>query len=126
MGITGSQMGAGTGMRASCRSRSTMDVRHAFGWRRFITIRGTKRISRQMTRMNSTKRVRGIRRNSRTRKKSDKLTRRKESSMKTFEELKTELTQDLLELEKLAGIWPSTLEKRHLKETEIRPHWYKA
>jgi hypothetical protein len=39
--------------------------------------------------------------------------------MRTFEELKSVLTQDLLELEQLAGIWPSTIEKRHVKEQEI-------
>ena len=39
--------------------------------------------------------------------------------MKTFEELKAVFTQDLLELEKLAGIWPSTIEKRHVKECAI-------
>ena len=35
-------------------------------------------------------------------------------------------TQDLLELEKLAGIWPSTIEKRHVKEQEIGRHCYEA
>ncbi len=39
--------------------------------------------------------------------------------MKTFEELKADLTQDLLELERLTGIWPSTIEKRHAKEQAI-------
>ncbi len=39
--------------------------------------------------------------------------------MKTFEELKAVLTQELLELERLAGIWPSTIEKRHVKEQAI-------
>jgi len=46
--------------------------------------------------------------------------------MKTLEELKAELTQELLELEKLAGIWPSTIEKRHVKEQEIGRHCYEA
>ena len=46
--------------------------------------------------------------------------------MKTFEELKGVFTQDLLELEKLAGIWPSTIEKRHVKEQEIGRHCYEA
>ena len=46
--------------------------------------------------------------------------------MKTFEELKAVLTQDLLELEKLARIWPSTIEKRHVKEQEIGRHCYEA
>ena len=41
------------------------------------------------------------------------------SGMKTFEELRAVFTQDLLELEKLAGIWPSTIEKRHVKEQAI-------
>ena len=39
--------------------------------------------------------------------------------MKTFEELKAVLTQELLELERLAGIWPSTIERRHVKEQAI-------
>jgi len=39
--------------------------------------------------------------------------------MKTLEELKADLTQELLELERLAGIWPSTIEKRHVKEQAI-------
>ena len=39
--------------------------------------------------------------------------------MKTWEELKADLTQELLELERLAGIWPSTIEKRHVKEQAI-------
>jgi hypothetical protein len=46
--------------------------------------------------------------------------------MKTFEELKAVLTQELLELERLAGIWPSTIEKRHVKEQEIGRHCYEA
>ena len=46
--------------------------------------------------------------------------------MKTFEELKALLTHDLHELEKLAGIWPSTIEKRHVKEQEIGRHCYEA
>jgi len=56
----------------------------------------------------------------------DKLAHKKELSMKTFEELKAELTQDLLELEKLTGIWPNTIEKRHVKEQEIGRHCYEA
>jgi hypothetical protein len=51
---------------------------------------------------------------------------RKEQSMKTFEELKAMLTQELLELERLIGIWPSTIEKRHVKEQEIGRHCYEA
>jgi hypothetical protein len=39
--------------------------------------------------------------------------------MKTLEELKADFTQELLELERLAGIWPSTIEKRHVKEQAI-------
>ena len=46
--------------------------------------------------------------------------------MKTFEELKAVFTQDLLELEKLAGIWPSTIEKRHVKEQKIGRQCYEA
>jgi len=57
---------------------------------------------------------------------SNKLAHRKEQSMKTFEELKGVFTQELLELEKLAGIWPSTIEKRHVKEQEIGRHCYEA
>jgi len=60
------------------------------------------------------------------RKHSDKLAHGKEQSMKTFEELKAVLTQDLLELEKLAGIWPTTIEKRHVKEQKIGQHCYEA
>ena len=39
--------------------------------------------------------------------------------MKTLEELKADFAQELLELERLAGIWPSTIEKRHVKEQAI-------
>jgi hypothetical protein len=39
--------------------------------------------------------------------------------MKTLEELKTELTQELLELQRLTGIWPGTVEQRHVKEQVI-------
>jgi hypothetical protein len=39
--------------------------------------------------------------------------------MQTFEELKAVLTQELLDLERLAGIWPSTIEKRHVREQAI-------
>jgi hypothetical protein len=46
--------------------------------------------------------------------------------MKTFEELKTAFTQDLLELEQLAGIWPSTIEKRQVKEQKIGRQCYEA
>ena len=46
--------------------------------------------------------------------------------MKTFDELKAVLTQELRELEQLAGIWPSTIEKRHVKEQEIGRHCYEA
>jgi hypothetical protein len=55
-----------------------------------------------------------------------KLAHRKEQSMKTFEELKAVFTQELLELEKLAGIWPSTIEQRHVKEQEIGRCCYEA
>ncbi len=47
----------------------------------------------------------GILRALRMRKQNDQLAHSKELSMKTFEELKAELTQELHELEKLAGIW---------------------
>ncbi len=46
--------------------------------------------------------------------------------MKTFEELKAAFTQELLERERLAGVWPSTIEKRHVKEQEIGRHCYEA
>ena len=46
--------------------------------------------------------------------------------MKSFEELKALFTQELLELERLAGIWPGTIEKRHVKEQEIGRHCYEA
>jgi len=55
-----------------------------------------------------------------------KLAHWKEQSMKTFEELKALLTQDLLELEQLAGNWPSTIEERHVKEQEIGRQCYEA
>ncbi len=46
--------------------------------------------------------------------------------MKTFEELKAVLTQELLALERLAEIWPSTIQQRHVKEQEIGRHCYEA
>jgi len=46
--------------------------------------------------------------------------------MKTFEELKAAFTQELRELERLTGIWPSTIEKRHVKEQEIGRYCYEA
>ncbi len=46
--------------------------------------------------------------------------------MKSFEELKALFTQELLELERLVGIWPGTIEKRHVKEQEIGRHCYEA
>ena len=46
--------------------------------------------------------------------------------MKTFEELKAVFTQDLLELEQLAGNWPGTIEERHVKEQQIGRHCYEA
>ena len=39
--------------------------------------------------------------------------------MKTLEKFKAELTQELLELQRLTGIWPSTIEKRYVKEQVI-------
>jgi len=68
----------------------------------------------------------GILRALRMRKQNDQLAHSKELSMKTFEELKAELTQELHELEKLAGIWPNTIEKRHVKEQEVGRHCYEA
>jgi hypothetical protein len=44
---------------------------------------------------------------------------KEELAMKTLEELQAELTQELLELQRLSGIWPSTIEKRHVKEQVI-------
>ena len=46
--------------------------------------------------------------------------------MKTFDELKAAFTRDLLELEKLGGMWPSTIEKRHVKEQQIGRYCYEA
>jgi hypothetical protein len=46
--------------------------------------------------------------------------------MKSFEELKAVFTQELLELERLTGIWPSTIEQRHVTEQEIGRHCYEA
>jgi hypothetical protein len=57
---------------------------------------------------------------------SNKLAHSKEQNMKTFEELKAVFAQELLELEKLAGIWPTTIEKRHVKEQEIGRQCYEA
>jgi cytochrome c-type biogenesis protein CcmH/NrfG len=50
----------------------------------------------------------------------------RKQSMKSFEELKAVFTQELLELEQLAGNWPSTIEERHVKEQEIGRHCYEA
>jgi len=46
--------------------------------------------------------------------------------MKTFEALKEAFTQELREFERLTGIWPSTIEKRHVKEQEIGRYCYEA
>ena len=46
--------------------------------------------------------------------------------MKTFDELKAAFTRDLLELEKLTGMWPGTIEKRHVKEQQIGRYCYEA
>ena len=46
--------------------------------------------------------------------------------MKIVEELKAVLIQELRELEQLTGIWPSTIEKRHVKEQEIGRQCYEA
>jgi hypothetical protein len=43
----------------------------------------------------------------------------KGQAMKTLEELQAELTRELLELQRLTGIWPGTVEKRHVKEQVI-------
>jgi hypothetical protein len=51
---------------------------------------------------------------------------RKEERMKTFEELKAVLTQDLLTLERLAQSWSSTIHQRDVKEQEIGRHCYEA
>ena len=39
--------------------------------------------------------------------------------MKTLEELQTELKRELLELQRLTGIWPGTVEMRHVKAQVI-------
>jgi hypothetical protein len=39
--------------------------------------------------------------------------------METFEELEAMLTQGLLGLEHLSGVWPSTIEERQMKEWAI-------
>ena len=46
--------------------------------------------------------------------------------MKTFDELKALLTQELLDLERLAGIWPTTVEKRRVKEQQIGRYCFLA
>ncbi len=56
----------------------------------------------------------------------DKRFHGKDLGMKTFEELRAVFTQELLELEKLAGNWPGTIEERHVKEQEIGRHCYEA
>ena len=50
----------------------------------------------------------------------------KDRDMKTFDELKARLAQDLLELKHLEGVWPATVVRRHLKEQEIGRHCYQA
>jgi len=51
---------------------------------------------------------------------------RKEEGMRTFEELKAILTQDLFVLERLARNWSSTIEQRDVKEQEVGRHCYEA
>ena len=46
--------------------------------------------------------------------------------MKTFAELKSMLTRDLTELEKLEESRFTTIEQRHVKEQEIGRHCYEA
>ena len=46
--------------------------------------------------------------------------------MKTFDELKALLTEDLVELMQLEGDWPATVVRRHVKEQEIGRHCYQA
>ncbi len=46
--------------------------------------------------------------------------------MKTFTELKSMLTRDLTELEKLEENRSTTIEQRHVKEQEIGRHCYEA
>ncbi len=46
--------------------------------------------------------------------------------MKTFDEIKAMLTQDLVELKQLEGVWPATVVRRHVKEQEIGRHCYQA
>jgi hypothetical protein len=46
--------------------------------------------------------------------------------MKTFAELKSMLTHDLTELEKLEESRFTTIEQRHVKEQEIGRHCYEA
>jgi len=55
-----------------------------------------------------------------------KLARRKKQNLKTFEELKALLTEQLLELKQLEGIWPSTIEEQNVKEQEIGRQRYEA
>jgi len=46
--------------------------------------------------------------------------------VKTFDELKALLTEDLVELMQLEGDWPATVVRRHVKEQEIGRHCYQA
>ncbi len=50
----------------------------------------------------------------------------KDKDVKTFDELKTLLTQDLVELKHFQGMLPATVRSRHLKEQEIGRHCYQA
>ena len=46
--------------------------------------------------------------------------------MNTFETFKRRMLSELLELERLNGLWPSTTEKRRVKEREIGRQCYLA
>ena len=50
----------------------------------------------------------------------------KDQDVKTFDELKARLAQDLVELKQLEGVWPATVVRRHVKEQEIGRHCYQA
>src|SRR5260370_34271025 len=50
----------------------------------------------------------------------------KDKDVKTFDELKALLTQDLVELKHVQGLLPATVRSRQLKEQEICRHCYQA
>jgi len=50
----------------------------------------------------------------------------KDKGVKTFDELKARLAQNLVELKHVQGMLPATVRSRHLREQEIGRHCYQA